>query len=755
MKHLPCLGISILALAYFLGAKLGLAVALGLSSPVWPAAGIALAAIVLGGPRIWPGILLGSFLADLTVPVSPLGALGVAVGATLEALLAAYLFKRCGGLASLRRARDILLLVLVTALVAPLSATVGNVSQCLIGYSSWAQFGFQWMTWWLGDLVGVIVVAPLILSWSPAPRWRWNLATFLEGSAIVGILLVVCGYVFLANGDYPLDFLVLPLFGWAAFRLGLRELTAVITLASGLAAWGTTRGTGPFAIGTLQESLILLQSFMGVAALFAMVLAAGRAEQQATEAELREILKAAPEAIVLALRQDRIDFVSDQVERIFGYRPFELIGSPLERLVTAKGREAFRRWRDSPGKPIRMETVGCTKDGRDLTIDVSLAALETREGSLGIAIIRDISDQKRAEERLRLHAAFVEYSSDAVISLDPLGRVTTWNPAAERMLGYSSSEILGRPVAILIPPDRHGEMVTTLERLWQGHPSEPIETVRLRKDGTPLHVSVNMATIPDETGKVTLFVAIMRDLTEIVRAREDQDRLHQVEELNRLKDTFLSAISHELKTPLSLITGYAELLQDRYPTEELLAGILDGTRRITAHLNNVLDYSALLSGSLPIYPTELNFEELVQNARAALEEDPEFQLKHLNLVTEIAPRIPLLNADARRIAQALHELLRNAVKFTPAYGTIGLRIASIDDRIRLEVWDTGYGLTEPEVARLGAAFTQREVGVPIAKGGLGLGLAIVQKLAKLHGGWLEIASQPGQGSRFTIVLPIA
>ncbi len=236
------------------------------------------------------------------------------------------------------------------------------------------------------------------------------------------------------------------------------------------------------------------------------------------------------------------------------------------------------------------------------------------------------------------------------------------------------------------------------------------------------------------------------------RTQELQQALEKLKSLDRLKDHFLSTISHEMKTPLSLIIGYTELLQDKYPTEELLKGLQDGSRRLTTHINNMLDYSALLGGSLPLYMTEVSVCEVARNALDIM--DTEFKLKNLQVETHLEPDVPPVRGDSRRITQMLMELLDNARRYTPSGGRIGVEVTSQEGFVRIVVWDTGIGMKKQDSARIWEAFNRIETGELIRTGGLGLGLTIVKKLVELHHGRVEVESRPDQGSRFILYLPI-
>jgi PAS domain S-box-containing protein len=277
------------AAVYVSAAEIGLSLAsLAVQvSPVWPPTGIALAAtVLLGARRTWPGIAIGAFIANLTAH-EPVGtALGIATGNTLEAVVGAWLLASARVRPALARLRDALgLVVLVAAASTTLSATIGVVALCAGGVQPWDVAGRLWWTWWVGDALGALVVAPMLLVWltpqpAPAPPKRR-----LEAAALVLATLVAGGAVFMIHRDppfavYPLHYAMFPLVIMAALRLGQRGTATVTFLASVLAIWGTINGIGPFAaMPTRHESLVMVQLFTAVIAVTGLVLGAAITER--------------------------------------------------------------------------------------------------------------------------------------------------------------------------------------------------------------------------------------------------------------------------------------------------------------------------------------------------------------------------------------------------------------------------------------------------------------------------------------------
>ncbi len=301
-----------LAGVYFGAGKLGLALAFvhPSATAVWPPTGIALAALLALGYRVWPGIFLGAFLVNVTTEGSVVTSMGIALGNTLEGLAGAYLVNRfANGRYPFDRPQDIFkFLVLAGMLSTTVSATFGVTSLSLGGFASWADYGAIWFTWWLGDAVGALVVASVLLLWSDHPRPRWSRGQILEAAllllSIVLVGLVVFGGWFPSDTKtYPLAFLSIPSLIWAAFRFGQRETATATLMLAGIAIWGTLRGFGPFAWASPNESLLLLQAFIGVVAVMAIALAAVVSERRSVEAQLVHLVAHDPLTGLLSRRR--------------------------------------------------------------------------------------------------------------------------------------------------------------------------------------------------------------------------------------------------------------------------------------------------------------------------------------------------------------------------------------------------------------------------------------------------------------------
>ena len=298
------LRVLVFAAIYIAAARLGLELdaVSGFATLVWPASGIALATLVLFGVRLWPGVLVGAFTANMLVGAPPLVAGGIAVGNTLSAIFGAWMLRRVPGFTpALARVRDALWLIIGAATISTcVSATVGVTSLLLGGRIAEGTGLETWRAWWLGDAIGDLLVAPLVLAWTqPWRRVRiptgWRLVEVIAlGATTIAVGLVV----FLGSTNYGAltAYLIFPVGIWAALRFGPRGAAATIVVASAGAVWATTLGQGPFVRDELHESLFALQFFTSVVAITLLVLAAAIAERRRAEEEVRQAHREADEA---------------------------------------------------------------------------------------------------------------------------------------------------------------------------------------------------------------------------------------------------------------------------------------------------------------------------------------------------------------------------------------------------------------------------------------------------------------------------
>jgi diguanylate cyclase (GGDEF)-like protein len=330
-----------LCIVYIVAGKLslGLASVNPSATPVWAPTGIAIAALLTLGTRFWPTIFVGAFLVNLTTAGSALTSLGIALGNTLEALLAAHLIARfANGRHAFERTRDILKFALYGAVLCTgIAATVGVTCLTVGGFASWNQYGNIWRTWWLGDAAGALVLAPFLLLWSGNFRWKWSRQELIELGCLFASMLLTAGIVFgpafhsQMKGD-PWTFLCTPFLVWAAFRFGPRETSAAICSLCAVEVLGTVHGYGPFVIGSINKSLLLLQSFIAVKALMILIFAAEVAERRRQEERTKRLAVTDPLTGLANYRQ-LTEHIETEIKRFArNGRPFSVLLLDLDGL---------------------------------------------------------------------------------------------------------------------------------------------------------------------------------------------------------------------------------------------------------------------------------------------------------------------------------------------------------------------------------------------------------------------------------------
>jgi PAS domain S-box-containing protein len=524
--------LALLAAVYFGAAKLGLTMASVAEqvTAVWPPTGIALAALLVYGYRLWPAIALGAFLANATANAPIVPATGIALGNTLEALVGAWLLRRLVRFdPTFGRVKEVLGLVVLAALFSTMvSATIGVTSLCLGGVKPWSTYPVMWIVWWLGDAMGDLVVAPLLLTWAGWRHVPWRPQRVAEVGllllALVAVSLTVFAGPFALFSHPGLAYALFPFVIWAALRFGQPTASLATAVASAISIWGTVHGYGPFHAPTTHESLILLQLFMGVVAITTLLLAAVMAERGRAEESLqqsyflvRAVVDGTTDAVFVKDRHGRYLMINAAGAGFLGQTVAEVIGRDDMQLFSPQTARAIMEG------DRRIMATGETHTYEDVatTAGVTRTLLSTKGpyrdaqgtilGVLGIA--RDITERKQAEEARSRLAAIVESSEDAILSKNLDGIILTWNRAAEKMYGYPAGVIVGRPISLLVPPERTGEVSTILEQLKRGERLENHETVRQRKGGVRIDVALTISPMRDETGRVTGSSVIARDIT--------------------------------------------------------------------------------------------------------------------------------------------------------------------------------------------------------------------------------------------------
>jgi PAS domain S-box-containing protein len=381
--------------------------------------------------------------------------------------------------------------------------------------------------------------------------------------------------------------------------------------------------------------------------------------------------------------------------------------------------------------------------------------------------LRDITERKRFHQEIAFQAHLLSAVEQAVIATDLDGKILYWNSFAEKLYGWSAAEAVGSSILEITPADASRKQAQEiLLRLKEGK-SWLGEFLVRKKDGSTFPVMITDSPIFDEQGKLVGVVGVSVDISERKRDEDERDRLHQserearaeAEQANRLKDEFLATLSHELRNPLNVILGYAEVLLRseearasqfvRRAAEILKRNALAQSRLV----RDLLDLSRLHIGKLSLNREVVSLMTIINNAVETVGGD--VTAKQIELKVEASEDVVFVNADPLRMEQIIWNLLNNAVKFTPAGGAITIRVRTENDVAVVIVEDTGQGIEPEFLPHVFEMFRQADASSSRPHSGMGIGLALVRQLIDLHGGTIAVDSVVGQGAKFTIQLPVS
>ena len=387
--------VAILATIYFLAGRLGFIASAvhPVVSSAWPPSGIALAALLLFGTRLWPAITLGAFVVNVTGGIAPLAAATIALGNTLEGLLAAWLLITIARFRTapdtLGRLRDVLALVVFGAILStPVAATVGVTVLTVFGGAPAIPYGTAWMAWWTGDAIGILLVTPLILTWAKGPNLRVTARN--AGEAAVLSIVLIAFTVVLFQAPFSYVYAIFPVTIWAALRFGPRGAASASFVVAALAIWYTVSGVGPFATSTAAHNLFQLQTFINLLAITTLILAGVIAERRTAEAALRasrqqhqDIVHYASVGVIQTDPEGKILLANPALARILGYDgPEQLVGRNVAEDVywDRAQRDAIVGRSDLLAGGVALEVQWKRKDGSPTWVDLQVRAVKDAEG---------------------------------------------------------------------------------------------------------------------------------------------------------------------------------------------------------------------------------------------------------------------------------------------------------------------------------------------------------------------------------------
>jgi len=794
-------------LAYFVLAKLGLRLASinPSASPIWPPTGLALAAVLLGGLRVWPAIFVAAFAANATTAGTLTTSALIALGNTLEGVVGGYLIGQWSGgrdtFANPLRVAKFALVSVGPATV--ISASIGAVTLSMAGLAEWTNFTPIWVTWWLGDAAGALVVTPVIVLWAQTDWRAFNLRELRAVAAVLAFVVAVGLVAFsplLPRSEYtsPLGFLaILPLI-WAALRRGPRDTATVGLLLTSFAVWSTIEHAGPFGDIGLNESFLLLLTFMISVSVPSLALSADVAVRQRTEGSLlrtqaeldqrvKERTAALADANIHLTEAQRLanlgswswDVVqnsvlwSDQLLDIYGLRPGQFKGTlqefigfihPEDRAqVHASIGAALKS-----GKSFSHEERIVRPDGGIRQLHSVGEVIRNEDGTavrmLGICL--DVTERKLAERALQdseqSYRLLLRGARDyAIYMLDVQGRVRSWNDGAQRLQGYTADEIVGQHFRIFLPDEvgaghMADEALVTAAREGQFES----ETWLVRKDGSRFYASVVMDAIRNDVGELIGFAKLTRDVTTqheaqlaLELAREQLAQAQKMEALGQLT----GGIAHDFNNLLMIVSGYAQILQRRLSEAKDMQA-LEAIRAAANRGEKLTRQLLAFSRRQQLMPVVVDLRQHVDTVRDMLA--PSLR-GNIELVCDIEDKIWPVEVDLGELELALVNIAVNARDAMPDGGTITLTARNVvlkpgsaagaleGEFVALAIIDTGGGMSPEVLQRVFEPFFTTK---PVGKG-TGLGLSQVHGFANQSGGAVTLSSEPDRGTAVTIYLP--
>jgi PAS domain S-box-containing protein len=466
--------------------------------------------------------------------------------------------------------------------------------------------------------------------------------------------------------------------------------------------------------------------------------------------------------------------MNDVAESLTGWRTDEAIGHSLDavfRIVNEETRQpvaspATRAMAEGDVFGLANRTVLIRKNGTELPIDDSAAPIRCQEGEIVgcVLVFRDVTERRRLEKEnasrlvaARLLASIVESSEDAIVSKSLDGIIQTWNAAAERIFGYLAEEVIGRHINILIPSDRQDEEEMIISRIRAGERVEHFDTVRRRKDGQHIPVSLTISPVKDDKGKVIGASKIARDITDRKQAEIALRQLAaDLSESNRRKEEFLATLVHELRGPLAPLRNALTMMK---VSDDNRAALEDTREMMERQLNqmvrlvdDLMDLNRINRGKLELRKERVELASIVHQAVETIR--PMAACVNHEIDVTLPTKPIYLDADIVRLTQVLINLLNNSCKYCEPGGKISLTAEGQGSDVVLSVKDNGIGIPSDKLESIFEMFSQVDSTLERSQGGLGIGLTLVRRLVELHGGSITAHSEgAGRGSEFIIRLP--
>lgn len=516
------------------------------------------------------------------------------------------------------------------------------------------------------------------------------------------------------------------------------------------AIWKVLKKTDVFTQLTLEEFYWLSQTIATYCDIIASKITFTYHELSIkTEEQLNQVVhmvELSEDAIISLDMKGRITSWNTGAQHIYGYTKREVVEKTLSMLIPENKKNDFPMIIGQLKAGNRVDhyiTQRITKDKKIIDVSISFSPIRNSKGKLigASKIARDITENIKIRNQLAHLASLVASSGDSIWSIDKEGKVVSWNKGAEILYGYVGKEVIGKKPDFLIAPEHVSEFYKLKKKIFAGETIENYDSARIRKNGAHVDVSVSMSPVRNNYGDIEGISIVARDITERKK-------------LEQRKDDFIALASHELKTPVTSLKMFAQVLASRFKKEgdfasaKYMESMDTQINKLTEIVNGLLDVSRVHQGKLMYKKEPFAIDELVHQT---IESVQLVTNSHTLEVNGNSKRMVI--GDKDRIEQVLTNLINNAVKYSPKANKVVIELKNQNGNVLVSVTDFGMGIPKRDETRIFDRFFQ--VDTPIVKTypGLGLGLYISKEIVARHGGKLWVESMEGKGSTFYILLP--
>lgn len=475
------------------------------------------------------------------------------------------------------------------------------------------------------------------------------------------------------------------------------------------------------------------------------------------QAMLAAIIESTDDAIISKTLEGIITSWNPAAIKMFGYTEDEAIGQHVSLIIPDDrlDEEDYIISQIKAGEKVEhFETVRVAKDGKFISLSLTISPILDGDGKVSGAskIARDISERKRAQEKQAMLASIVAASDDAIISKTLPGIITSWNPAAERLFGFTEEQAIGKHISLIIPDDRVDEESYIIGEVSSGTKVDHFQTIRKTKSGKLVPISLTVSPVINGIGKIIGASKIARDISAEQALQQETAGLYEhLKVLNAKKDDFIALASHELKTPLTSMSAYLQILarlEKDAKNKTFVDKLQHQLKKLSSLVDDLLDVSKIEAGKLHFSKDDFDLTEVIEEAiDMIVHANPSYQIEFENRNSKC-----IITGDSHRIGQVMINLLTNAIRYSPHTNSLKVYLIEEPMEIKVGVEDHGIGIAQEKLQNIFSRY-YRVDGDNSKVSGLGIGLYICHEIVSRHNGKIWAESTFGEGSTFWFTLP--